>query len=73
MIPKSLIVSLEQQCSQLQCPDCGKLHRVTLRNVGMVVSPHFEDSTCDGFKVLVHNFVRTKLTRWINDPFPYLR
>lgn len=73
MIPNSFIVSLEQKCSQLQCPDCGLSHRVTLRSVGLVVSPHFEGNPCDGFKVLVNNFVRTELARWINNPFPHIR
>ena len=68
-----LIPSLQEQCAQLECPACGKNHRVTLLSKGAFISPQFEDGTCDGFKALVNNLVSTEVQRFISNPLPYLR
>lgn len=68
-----LIPSLQEQCAQLECPTCGKNHRVTLFSKGAFVSPQFEKNTCDGFKVLANNLVATEVKRFLNNPLPYIR
>ena len=57
----------------IKCPTCGKTHRVTFFSRGLTLSPQFEENTCDGFKDLVNNLIRTEATRFINNPFPHLK
>lgn len=73
MFSKPFIASLKEKCSHLQCPDCGENHSVTFFAKGLLLSPQFEEGTCDGFKVLVNNLLKTELERFLKDPFPHLR
>lgn len=73
MLPRTFISSLGDKCASVQCPDCGDNHSVNLFVKGLLVSPQFEEETCEGFKDLVNNLVKTEVRRFINDPFPHLR
>jgi hypothetical protein len=61
-----LIPHLRELCAQQKCPACGNNHQVTFFVKGLFISPQFEGNTCDGFKDLVNNLVRTEVRRFIN-------
>jgi hypothetical protein len=70
---QKFISSLEDKCNSMECPVCGRHHRVSLSLRGDVIFPVCEGGVCEGFKEAVNNLLITECRRHLNDPFPYLR
>lgn len=74
LLNRNLVASLEAQCNQLVCRDCGQNHVVRLDLAGDVVVPRYSDENiCLGFKEQVNNLLRTEITRHMKNPLPRLR
>lgn len=52
---------LEDVCSKLPCPVCGKPHRVTLIPMKETIIIRYPDDACDVFKTQMCNFIHKKL------------
>ena len=72
MIPFCVVRSIERKCRELQCPECGGHHDVSIECSGDVVCPHF-NGACNGFRREANNLIADEIRRFLNDPLPHLR
>ena len=75
MIPDHVLRSIEQECCELVCPDCGGRHSVSLRDVGGsgAVTVSFSDDACETFKGAALNKAHVLVKKFLGNPFPLLR
>ena len=74
ILNENLVSSLEEKCNALVCNECGNHHSVQLKWCGDVLMPRYPDgNTCRGFKERVNALLSMEISRYMQDPFPYLR
>lgn len=73
MLSQNFISSLKEKCNNLQCPDCGKHHQVTLSFDRGVLFKRYAPDSCVGFKDAVDALIKTEISRFMNDPSPFLK